>query len=508
MIRIARKPMQIMKSSSILLLFLLYLVPGAFAEELTRTRFEYETMAKKPYESCDSAQIKRIQLALQQVDQSQSKQGVATARDVYSLTKKCPQVYDAYAWSLFRSGELLEGINVIDEGIRAFGSYPDLIRRRGYMGWEMGDLGPTRKIVDGSSISLPKEKGLPYDEKQFKEENYRISLQDFLFLVNTQPEQYEETFIAGYLYHRLGDYEKSNRLFEKLSGLDKYKLNAAIAMTNNYIATKQYGLAERTLLDLESKSPKSSAVYKQLSLVYWEGGATTKAREFHKKALFFQWVPAFTDLTYSDENYRMIAFLVQNNPIEEKQRQLDRITRGLDRQSVIDVCVTILASHTNHGNGLEEKAVQELVRFGKQSVPKVIQMLQMNGVSTCTTTSAGEVLAVVKDERGWQPLVECLPGIAKLPGTIIPPAIPDKIVQFDRERGVKILIPFVRDMIRADQNGDDALDPSNAFGKEMIYQAFYHPLKQVEKTELLKMAVEAGYKEKEIKFLTKGVYGQ
>ena len=503
---ITRNRARAVRTLFILVLLLFFLAPGAFGGDFTRTRFEYETMAKKAYQACDAAQLKAAQLALGQVDQLQSRAGLATAKELYGVTKKCPQVYDAYAWSLFRSGEWLESINVIDEAIRTFGPYPELVRRRGYMGAEMGDLGTMRKVVDGNAVNLSKDTGLPFDEKQFKEENYRIATQDFLFLVNTQPEQYEEIFVVGYLYHRLGDYEKSNKFFEKLTGLDKYRLNATIAMTNNYIVTKQFGLAERTLLDLDAKYPKSAAVYKQLSLMYWESGATTRAREFQKRASFFQWVPPFTDLTYSDENYQMISLLVQNNPAEDKLRRLEGITRGMDRESAIDVCITILASPTNQRNGVQEKAVQELIRFGKQSVPKVIRLLRMDNASTPAMTSAAEVLSVVKDERGWQPLVDTLPGISKLPGTVIPPAIPDKIVAFDRERGLKVLLLFIRDMIRSDQNGDDSVDPANAFGRGMVYQVFYHPLKQVQKADLVKVATESGYTEKEIAVLSKGVY--
>ena len=508
MTAIAQNPTRIIRNLFTLIAFLFLLAPGAFGEEFTRTRFEYETMPKKPYQGCDYAELRSIRLALRQVEQLESKQGVATSKGIFLSTKKCPEVFDAYAWSLFRSGEWLEGINMIDEGIRTFGSYPDLIRRRGHMGWEMGDLGTARRVVDGNTIPLPKEKALPFEEKRFREENYRIALQDFLFLVNTQPEPYEETFIVGYLYHRLGDYEKSNRFFEKLVGLDKYRLNAVIAMTNNYIVTKQYGLAEKTLLNLDAKYAKSAAVYRQLSHVYWESGATTKGREFQRRAAYFQWVPPFTDLTYSDQNYAMIAFLVQNNPSVHKLRELEAITRGLDRDSAIDVCVTILAIHANAGNGLEEKAVQELVRFGKPSVPKVIQLLQMAGAPVSATASAAEVLSVLKDERGWQPLVDSLPGMAVLPGTAVPPPIPEKILAFDRDRGIKVLLPVLRDMIRADQNGDDSVNPAEVAGRTKIYQAFYHPLKQVEKADLVKTAQQTGYTEKEIVILTNGVYNK
>jgi len=506
MTTIARNRIRTILGSFIPVVFSLCLAPGAFGADFTRTRFEYETMPKKPYQACDPVQLKNVRLALRQVDQLQSRQGLATAKEAYSQAKKCPEVSDAYAWCLFRSGEWLEGINVIDEAIRTFGSYPALIKRRGYMGWEMGDLGITRKVVDGNTIPVLKDKGLPFDDKQFKEENYRIALQDFLFLTSTQPEPYDETFIVGYLYHRLGDYEKSNRFFEKLVGLDKYRLNAVIAMTNNYIVTKQYGLAEKALLSLEAKYSKSAEVYRQLSFVYWESGATTRGREFQRRAAFFQWVPPFTDLTYSDQNYQMIAFLVQNNPTEAKLRELEGITRGLDRDSAIDVCITVLATHANAGNGLEEKAVQELVRFGKQSVPKVIQLLRMNNVSTFTTTSAAEVLSVLKDERGWQPLVDSLAYMAKLSGATAPPAVPDKIVAFDRDRGLKVLLPVLREMMRADREGDDSVNPSDIFGRTLIYQAFYHPLKQVEKADLIKIAREAGYTDKEIAVLSKGVY--
>lgn len=493
----------VVMSCLIVMLALCFDVRDARAENFIRKQFQYEAMGVKPAKDCTESQNEMLDIALSSIDRNQSKQAVKSAEKVFADAAKCPRAHGVYAWSLFRSGEWLQAVEMIDSAIETFGSDPALISLRASMGLEMAELGLTRKAIDGNTTYYPRKNGLTFDEAQFKDENYRTALDDFIYLAKVNSDGHEESYTIAYLYFILGEYEKSNSYLEKLLAVDEYRNNALMSMTNNHIATKQYANAEKILLDMEADYPKSPDIQQLMVKLYSAMGDKNKAAEHKRKQNFYGVVPPFAKLDYTKENYELIAsFASRKKQPKEKYALLDNLVKTRSSEFLADICLTILAMHQNHDNELEERATKELVRIGKESIPKVIELLGSETVSTCTLTNAADILATTRDERGWQPLVDSLPRIAGLPSTLIPPAIPEKLLQFDRERAVSVLLPFIRDMIRADQGGDGSGD-SGDLDKTMIYYSFINPFASFDKAELLKLAKEHGYTEKEQQILVK-----
>lgn len=493
------------KFAAFMFLFLFFAMQFSNAQSFKRKKFDYSKMQNENISNCDTDVLNELQSALIQIEQLQSEQAVLASEKIFQKTQQCPQIYEVYGWSLFRNGKWLEGLDIIEKGLDKFGSNPDLILRKGFMSLEMAELGVGQRNIDGNGVYLSKDRHLKYDEEQFKEENLASALSDFEYISTNYENRYQEIMITGYLYGKIKNYDKSNEYLQKLLEINEYKEDALMYIIDNYIASKNYTKAEKLLIDLLQKHPKLSVIHKKMYEVYQASGDKHKMEESQNKYKFFQIISNFSDIQYSKENLETLLFFAENNPIKEKENKLNDIVKNKAQSFVIDVCLSILKIHANHGNGIEEKATMELINFGNKSIPKAINMMENENVSTCTITNIADILASVKDTSGWQPLINYLPRMANLPFTVIPPNVPAKIMKFDKDKGARILISFIKKLIQTEQNtqkSDNPFDDLKGFGQNV----FYEPLKELKKKEVIQIAKENNYSTEEIDILLKNIY--
>lgn len=475
------------------------------SQTFTRKQFDYSKIEEKNYTDCDTATLMELELALQQIDNLQSKQSAITAQKVFDKNTTCPQVYEVYAWSLFRSGEWEKSIEIVESGIDKFGKNPDLIIKRAYMGIEMAELGVAQKNIDGNSVYVGKDKQLPYDEAQFIELNYKTALSDFEYLAGNYENMNREIMIVGYIYQQLKQYDKSNEYLNKLLEVEDYRMQALLTIADNHIEEKKFDEAQTILIGLEKQNPRSVTTQKKLYALYEIKGEKELMKQAEEKQYFYQVTPSFSDLAFNKENYDAIVYFADENSEKEKLNKLKKIIKEKDPNYSIEICLSILKMHTNHGNGLEEKATQELIKFGKAALPKTILLLENENVSTCTISNLADVLATVKDTSGWLPLVHYLPVMANMPFTLIPPNVPEKIMKFDKEKGARVLIEFNRMLIQNEVGDDNSGNPMaglSGFGQYL----FYMPLKELKKDKVISIAKEFNYTDDELKVLLKKIY--
>jgi hypothetical protein len=170
-------------------------------------------------------------------------------------------------------------------------------------------------------------------------------------------------------------------------------------------------------------------------------------------------------------------------------KKLSDIVKQNNKDYTIDVCLTILKLHTNHGNGVEEKATEILAEIGKPSIEKVNKLFQTD-VSTCTISNLAEVMAIVKEESSWELMKKFLPYIANMPMTLIPPSLPEKMILFNEEKGITEILTVVKPFL-IQQNS------SQSFGQF----AFYYPLKKINKEKLKNIATQLSYSNEEFELL-------
>lgn len=475
------------------------------AQNYQRKQFDYAKIEEKPLPECEKAVLEQLDLAMRQIEQQQSAVAVKTTEQIFNNTKNCAQVYDAYAWSLFRNGKWAEAVDIIEQSIEKFGKNPNLIERRGYISLEMAELGLGQKVVDGNSVFSPNKEEKNYTEAEFQQENYKVACQDFEYLCNTYDNKQREFMITGYIYQRLKQYDKSNLYFSKLLDNEEYKEQALMGVIDNAIELKDYTKAESLLLELEKKYPQASIVYKKLATLYEEKGDKDKQKEYKQKGQFYNIVTADSDLTYSPENFETLIYFAKDNNAQDKITKLKTITAKKDMYAV-EVCLAILKMHANHGNGLESKATDELAQMGKMVLPKTIQLFQEPNISTCTIGNLADIFATLKDDTGWQAMVDYLPKMANLPFTIIPPDVPSMLMKFDKEKGARALIEFAKTLIQNEKINGKSDSPfaelGNAFGQGL----FYAPLQKLPQKKVVSIAKELQYSKDELNTLLKKVY--
>jgi len=430
------------------------------------------------------------------IQQNNSAAAVENAKNIYDLNKDCFSIFEAYGYSLFRNGKWFEGLEIIEEGIQKFGSVPELIKRKSEMSLEMADLGIGMKNIDGSSVY--KANNAEYDEEQFIRENYTSALADLNYLMINYNRS-EEIFYVAKINQILELYDESTEIFTKLLNDGDYKNTAILNITDNYIAQNKLTEAENNLNEIIALNPRMGIAYDKLSEIYVKKGMSEQAKEYRKKAVFYNNMLDFVDLDYSDENFGLLVLFGTNeSSAEEKIAKLNEIYGAGDTEFTIDICLTILQLHANHGNGVEEKATDLLSKIGKPSIQKVNKLFQQD-VSTCTITNLASIMATVKDESSWELMKDYLAYIANMPMTLIPPSLPEKMVQFDKKKGVNEILLVVQPLLTKKIQNDGPLASLSGFG---LY-VYYAPLKEIKRSKLLKTAKKLGYSDEELELLEK-----
>lgn len=477
-----------------LFLILLILPLLTFSQKLQRKVFDYEKLKSENFTECNEIITKELETALLSIQENNSANAVILSKKIYDSKNDCFQIFDTYGYSLFRSGEWFEGIEVIEKGIEKFGSVPELIKRRSEMSLEMAELGTGQKNIDGNSVF--KANSIPYDEEQFKEENLKSALADLTYLIKTYNRN-EEIFYAAKIQQLLKDYNKSTETFKILLSDSQYKDIALFNIADNYISLKDFNQAETELNKLVAENPKEGILYDKLAEIYELKKDKAKAKEFSNKSIYYKNTPSFSSLEYSKENFDLLKFFgTEENKSDKKLKKLNEIVNQNNQEYTIDVCLMILKLHANHGNGVEEKASEILSKIGKPAIEKVNKLFQSD-VSTCTITNLADIMAQVKDESSWQVMKDYLPYIATMPMTLIPPSVPEKMILFDEDKGITEVLAVVKPLLNQDENSDNPLSEIGGFGKYV----YYSPLAKVNKKKLRKIATELHYSDKEFKEL-------
>jgi hypothetical protein len=335
-------------------------------------------------------------------------------------------------------------------------------------------------------------------------QNYLAALSDFKYISDKYQERFQEIYITGYIYQKLENYGKSTEYLSKLLENEEYADETTLLIVDNHIGEKDFTKAENTLKNLEKKHPKNAKIQNKFSQLYELSGQKDKLRISRLKSEYYSWVPEYCVLEYSQENYETIRFFLEDNSPKQKVKKLKEIRKQYGN-TAIDVFIAILNTHANHGNGVEEETEKLLIEIGDSVVPKVILLMQ-NAPSTCTVTKAASILAELKDPRGWQPLIDYLPRMENIPFTLIPPEVPAQIIKFDKEKGLRALLEWIKGQIETEKTPSD--NPLDELGGMFASTSIYSPLSVYKKEDIRKVASELKYSNEQVDKLIIKIFGQ
>lgn len=489
------------KAIYILIWFFVY--NPSYGQDYQRIIIDYSKQSVNDSTACLSNVLNEIQEVSKLIENLQSEKSAVFAKDIFDKSPKCPALFETYAWALFRSGEWMKSIEIIDSAISVYGSNPDLVLKRGYMNIEMAELGVGKRNIDGNRVYLAKDKQLNFEESNFKKQNYLAALNDFKYLADNYYERFREIYITGYIYQKLENYDNSNVYLSKLLNNPEYADNVILTIVDNYTGLKKFDEAEKFLLELEKKYSHNANIQQKLSELYEITGNEEKQKSTQLKAQFYIWVPDYCDLEYSEDNYNNISFFLLEKTPNEKLNKLKEIQKG-DVNRSIDILISVLNIHGNHGNGIEEETAKMLIEIGDSVVPKTIHLLN-NAQSTCTVTMAASILAELKDPRGWQPMIDYLPRMENLPFTITPPDVPAQIIKFDKKKGLIALVGWIKGQVAEEDQPTD--NPLDELGGIFALSSIYSPLSVYKKNEVIKTARNLKYTREEVRRLLDKIYG-
>lgn len=470
-----------------------------FSQPFKRTVFDYKQLAYN-YVKCDDKVLAELDNAINAVNQYNSSEAVLIAKKIYDTHENCAESHLIYGMSLFRSGKVLEGLEIIDKAISKFGSFPDLIKQRISMQLELYENGIGQKNIDGNSMFTSGKNALPFEEEQFKSENLNTALIDLEYLTSILPDDFNNLFMLGRVLQVKNEFDKSNIVFEKLTQVPDYSLAAKYNLAQNYNSLKQYDKAENEYLSLLEIKPNEPEILRAIARFYEEQNNVTQQEHYEKLAYYFTCVPDFLDFPYTPENFKMVSIFGDGKiSAEEKLKNLKEIQKDQPEEILINICLVILNIHTNHGNGLETEATKILQKIGKPALAKTHRLL-FTDISTCTVSNLGEIMAAVKDESSWNIFVEYLPNIANMPSTLIPPNMPELIIKFDEERGLKEVLKITKGLLSQEKKQSDS--PFAGLSSDYV---FYLSLKELNTQKVIKAAKDLGYTEAEIALLKKEI---
>ena len=467
-------------------------------ETYVRKNFNYKTL-KVSTEKCSEETNGKLNVAIEAIQQNQSARAVEIAGKLIKIND-CPEAHATYAVSTFRSGEVIKGVELLEAAIEKFGSHPDLIKRKSLLLLELFENGTGQKNIDGNSVFKAKDETLNYDEEKFKTENLNAALNDLTYLAENFEERFEEMYMIGKIYQLKKEFEKSNVQFLKIVDIPELKAEVLFNIAENHLSLKNYNLAEEHLLKLLNSYPNEPQLLSKLSELYKLSGDSAKSELFNKKRYFYQLIPSFCEMEFSEKNLETIHFFNdESKDYKSKLNKIKEIEKNESLTFTIETCITILNIHANHGNGLEDDASKLLVKIGKRSLDKVHQLFNSK-VSTCTVTNLAWIMATIKDESSWQVMADYLPNIANMPSTLIPPSVPKYLIQFDEERGLKEILKAVKPILSKEIT-DDTMGQLSFINRYV----YFDPLEKISLKKLESTCNELGYTEKEIKDLKKAL---
>lgn len=494
----------------ILLPFLILCLVVPFSSLVAQKKYERENLkyAKLKFDTkkeCKPGIDDFSQEIFELFDLHQSTTALKRVDAYRSQNGHCEMTEYLYVFALWQSGQILESQAANDAALKELGPHQRLIHIRGFLSLMAADYGVARVEVDGMSKYLPESQQLPFPPEQYIKANLENAAYDFEYTVENLEVNSQVILTLAETYRKLGKYNKSTAVYERLLDDPAVALEARMGVIKNAYSMKDYRKAEEGLLALLEEDPHSRSYLGGLADLYRKMGNKEKAESYAKQGDFFGWVGSKSTLAYSDAAYDRLHFFSfdESHPIEEKNAALKEIDALPNAESTAYL-IAILNMHSNHGNGIESKATSMLGKKGADAVQPLIDFLE-NPSSTCGMGNAAFALAALKDERAWQPMVEVLPALERLGSLTTLPQIPAALIMFDKSRALAVLLPWIKQkMERNIAASDQALD---GLGDIFMNGIMYGPLDVYANEELSLAAQKADFSEAQITALLEEVDG-
>lgn len=198
-------------------------------------------------------------------------------------------------------------------------------------------------------------------------------------------------------YHEAGLYAKALPLWKQMQAADPGN-----AMVLSHLAATELAMGNRAdALEAAKQSvasdPTELKAHEVMLEVYRAEGNKAEAEEASKRVTFYQWMPPFIALPYTDARY---AFVKGFDGEKDVKKLIDQ--QSPESQAFL---AAICWRHEHHGP-VEDSAYRALEEQGAR---QLLLLLMENASSTCTIRAASHALGRMKEPQAFDPMIQQLP---------------------------------------------------------------------------------------------------
>ncbi len=196
----------------------------------------------------------------------------------------------------------------------------------------------------------------------------------------------------------MGKTQEADVMWQSLYLNNSTRDSIAIGYADSLLRNQKHEAAIEVLETTILSNPRSKSLYQKLSGVCNSAGNLDKAQRAQTIAEFYESLPEFCDLQYTEENAKRIARLHEDSEVQ---------TLINDKSLESSKLLATLCWHHPHDEH-EEQAFQELEKRGQDAIDLVVALTR-ESASTCTTRQSMRILARAKHPNAYDWLIRLLP---------------------------------------------------------------------------------------------------
>jgi tetratricopeptide (TPR) repeat protein len=260
-----------------------------------------------------------------------------------------------------------------------------------------GIAGPTISRRRGTILATPSKNEA--DEERFKRSHLAQAATAYEKASKLRPNEPEVARALAYVYSQQNKHDSAAEIWKSVVKMEpaigENYLGLALETRETGRSDEAAGYAKQAI----NLNPRLAGAHEALAEYHKKKGHAAEADQERNRAEFYDRLPSFCTLVYSDDNLKALESLNQEASVRKLAQDPSR--------RAAEFLAVLCWSHPH--NRLETEAFEALEARGAETTPLLRALLE-GARSTCTIKSTAHILARRKDDGIFDYLVRMLPG--------------------------------------------------------------------------------------------------
>jgi tetratricopeptide (TPR) repeat protein len=289
-----------------------------------------------------------------------------------------------------------EAVKIWQEGLTGEVEDFPLLMNIGQVRARQGRDGPGIMLRRGTVTAKPVRDTTAAEK--FKRDHLRLAAEAFKKAFDLAPDRPDAARELAAVYAESSNHADAVKLWRRLHEQNGGDVKVALGLAGSLADSGEVKEAVAIYRKVIEIDPRLAEAHSALAKHYQVLGDAEKAKDSQQRAEFYENLPPFTELSYSEENAATLAQLNDGDAVR-------KLTEDASPRAA-EFLAALCWSHPH--NELETQAFASLEKRGKAARRLVRQLLE-NGESTCTIRSSAQILARQKDPGLLDQLLPLLP---------------------------------------------------------------------------------------------------